>query len=1021
MHLPLRLSILLPATAFAVALATAQTAPVEGLRKSTPAIHALVNARIVHAPGKVTDDGILVIRDGVVVSAGRGAAPPDARLWDMRGLTIYPGLIDASSDYGMPKPPAAGTQEQQRQPEQRGAGDWNPHVLAHQNAVQLFAPDPKAAEKLRAAGITTVLAVPPRGIFRGTSALVTTGDGAPNRLVVKPRVAHHIALAVPPSEGYPSSLMGTIALIRQTLYDARWYRAAEEAVAKNPALPRPERNEALAALREAADGRMPVVIEASSAWDVLRADAIAREFGLDAAIRGTGAEYLRLEAVRATKRAMLIPVNFPDPPAVQTPEEALQVSLAELRHWDEAPDNPWRLRKEGVSLAFTTSGLKDPATLLKRVRRAVERGLPRDEALASLTVVPARLFGVDKTLGTLEPGRAATFLVADGDLFAGKTIIHETWIDGRRYEVRPRPEVDVRGTWRLTWTGLPAEDSLLLFVKGEGDAPRASVKTKREMPAKSFEIQQAGRRVALAFAGDSLGIPGVLRLTGLVRGEAMEGKGERPDGSALRWSATRVAGFVPEPDTAAAKRPDSASFPPLYPPGEYGRPEPPAQPAAVVVRGATVWTSGPDGRLENADLLVQRGRIVRVGRGLEAPADAVVIDGRGKHVTPGLIDAHSHMAVEGSVNEGAQAISAEVRIGDVLDPDDISIYRSLAGGLVAAHVLHGSANPIGGQSQFIKLRWGSLPEALKVEGCPPTIKFALGENVKQSNWGDRHTSRYPQTRMGVEQLMRDAFRRALDYERAWKAYEKKKAGIPPRRDLELDALLDVVRGTRLVHCHSYRQDEILAMMRVAEEYGFRIRVFQHILEGYKVADVMAQHGAGGSSFSDWWGYKLEVYDAIPHNGALMHAQGVLVSFNSDSDELSRRMNLEAAKAVKYGGVAEMEALKFVTINPAMQMKTDARMGSLEPGKDADFVVWSGHPLSTYTVCEQTWVDGRRLFDLGDDLRLREEARRQRAVLIQKAVAAPRPPGTDGPVPGGPRTADLTARGTRHGRCEEGRP
>jgi N-acetylglucosamine-6-phosphate deacetylase len=340
-----------------------------------------------------------------------------------------------------------------------------------------------------------------------------------------------------------------------------------------------------------------------------------------------------------------------------------------------------------------------------------------------------------------------------------------------------------------------------------------------------------------------------------------------------------------------------------------------------------------------------------------------------------------------------------VRIGDVIDPDDIAIYRALAGGLTTALILHGSANPIGGQSQVIKMRWGVPAEEVKFAEAPPTIKFALGENVKQSNWGERYTTRYPQTRMGVEQIMRDAFQAALDYRAEHARHEKQHAGLPPRVDLELEALLEILDGTRLIHCHSYRQDEILAMMRVAEDFGFRIAVFTHILEGYKVADVMARHGAAGSSFSDWWAYKLEVYDAIPYNGALMHAQGVLTSFNSDSDELTRRLNLEAAKAVKYGGLTEEEALKFVTINAAKQLRVDRLVGSLEPGKTADFVIWSGHPLSTYSICEQTWVDGRRYFDRDEDRQLQQEVQRQRTTLIQKALrsaarkdaAPPKPP------------------------------
>jgi len=302
--------------------------------------------------------------------------------------------------------------------------------------------------------------------------------------------------------------------------------------------------------------------------------------------------------------------------------------------------------------------------------------------------------------------------------------------------------------------------------------------------------------------------------------------------------------------------------------------------------------------------------------------------------------------------------------------------------------LHGSANTIGGQNQVVKFRWGALPEEMKFAAAPAGIKFALGENVKRSNWGS--SSRYPQTRMGVEQLLRDAFRAAEDYRRRWKDYRSFKRGLPPRVDLEQEALVEVLEGKRLIHCHSYRQDEILAFLRVCEEFHVRVATLQHILEGYKVADVMAKHGVGGSSFSDWWAYKFEVYDAVPYNGAIMHEAGVVVSFNSDDAELARRLNLEAAKAVKYGGVPPEEALKFVTLNPAKQLGVDKFVGSIEPGKDADLVLWSASPLSTFSRCEQTWIDGRKYFDRSEDVRRREEMAARRTALIQRVIASGEP-------------------------------
>ncbi len=347
-----------------------------------------------------------------------------------------------------------------------------------------------------------------------------------------------------------------------------------------------------------------------------------------------------------------------------------------------------------------------------------------------------------------------------------------------------------------------------------------------------------------------------------------------------------------------------------YPLGEFGRKAAPEQPAVVLFRNATVWTSGPRGRLDNADLLVERGKIKTVGVGLASPEGAIVVNATGKHISPGIIDCHSHIATDGGVNESGQTITAEVRVGDFVDPNDINIYRQLAGGVTSSNILHGSANTIGGQNQVLKFRWGAGPEEMKFTAAPQGIKFALGENVKQSNWGERANNRYPQTRMGVEQLVNDAFCAAKQYRQAHDQWNRTKTGLPPRTDLELEALAEVVEGKRLIHCHSYRQDEILALLRTCESFGIQIATLQHILEGYKLADVMAKHGVGGSSFSDWWAYKFEVLDAIPYNGALMHNAGVVVSFNSDDAELARRLNLEAAKAVKYGGVQPEEALKI---------------------------------------------------------------------------------------------------------------
>jgi imidazolonepropionase-like amidohydrolase len=1020
-----RFLILIIITLAGLSALCAQTAPTVGLRDNTPSVHAFTNARIVVAPGRVIGSGTLVIRNGVVEAVGeRVTLPADARVWDMQGRTLYPGLIEMASDIGMPKPP-----QQQLQPfspasapsrpePQKGATHWNAKVLADFTAHTEFQPDNRAAEKLRSQGFTLAVTLPQRGVFRGSSSLIDLGEGSASDLIVKPQVGQVIALEATGGflSGYPNSLMGTIALIRQTWYDADWYRKSHDSFGRKPGQKRPETNNSLAALADALQARQPVMITASDELNHLRAAKIGKEFGLNLWVLGSGEEYQRLDAIKATGVPVILPLNFPEPPSVDAPEEALNVSLEDLRHWDVAPENPGRLAKAGVPFSLTSAQLKDPANFLAQVRKAIERGLSADAALAAVTTTPARLLGLDKRYGTLETGKVANIVVTNGDLFAEKTRIHEVWIDGKRYEVKPPPTADARGTWGLNISVDPGQSGTLK-LSGDVDKPSGSI-TWREKELRLGNVTFAAGRLAFTVATDSIGWKGTMTMSGTVSDKEIFGVGERTDGTPFTWFASHTEPAKEEPDTTQPKKPEMASFPDVYPPGEYGRAKLPDQPQHVLVKNATIWTQGPQGKLEGADMLVTRGKIAQVGKNISAPAGAVIIDATGKHVTPGLIDAHSHTGVSGSVNEGGQAITPEVRIADVLDPDNIWIYRQLAGGTTAANILHGSANPIGGQNAVVKWRWGALPDELLIAGAPAGVKFALGENVKQSHFrpGGQPSTRYPQTRMGVEQIIRDRFMAARDYQRSWKEWERDKTKIPPQRDLELDAIVEMLEGKRLIHSHCYRQDEILMLIRVCEEFGITIASFQHVLEGYKVAEAIAKHGAGASTFSDWWGFKLEAYDAIIGNGPLMHSQGVLVSYNSDNSQLATRMNWEASKAVKFG-LSEEEALKFVTINPAKQLKIDHLVGSLEVGKDADFVVWSDNPVSSYTKCEQTWVDGRKYFDVEEDRKMREQIQMERATLIQKVHSSKRQPSA--PAAGGPSARMRRPQETVLQSCMEG--
>jgi imidazolonepropionase-like amidohydrolase len=415
-------------------------------------------------------------------------------------------------------------------------------------------------------------------------------------------------------------------------------------------------------------------------------------------------------------------------------------------------------------------------------------------------------------------------------------------------------------------------------------------------------------------------------------------------------------------------------------------------PPILLIQNATILTIS-HGAIEHGSILIRDGKIAEVAQSIAKPQGAEVIDANGQFVMPGIIDCHSHIAVDGSVNEGSLSVSSMVNIADVLNPEDIDIYRDLAGGVTVANVLHGSANSIGGQTLVIKLRWGVPASRLPFEGAMPGIKFALGENPKRSNFSIRgQEKRYPATRMGVEETIRAAFTEARDYKSKWDDYNKRTSGgeknlIPPRRDLRLDPLVEVLEGKRYVHSHCYREDEILMLLRVAKEFGFKVRTFQHVLEGYKVADEIAASGAGASTFSDWWAYKVEAYDAIPYNAAIMTRRGVVVSINSDDAEEATHLNQEAAKSIRYGGLSREQALKMVTINPAMQLGIDKRVGSIDVGKDADLVIYNHDPLSAYAVVQKTLIDGRVYFDRAHDVAERADREKEKKALIEKEKKA----------------------------------
>ena len=985
------------------------TAPEVGVRNRAPRSWALTNATIVTRPGELIERGTLLIENGRIVSVGADMEVPDeCRVVDLEGHTIYPGLIDAWSEIDVPT-------------EQSESAHWNPFARPEREAVTAWKGGGSYDEKLREAGFAMRLIVPAGSILKGTSALVTTADGVTVSSVVSDRVAHHLRLTSvrgASRKQYPNSPMGSVALARQTFYDAKWYRDAWRAFRNDSSADRPETNRALEVVGNATANDELFVFEAPDEQYAMRVNRFAIEFGLNRVVlRGSGREYQRLDEIAATGYPVILPLDFPKAPNVATAEAAHDATLAELMHWHLAPENPARLKAAGIPIAFTTDGLSVPSDLRKRVRTAVQRGLDEDDALHACTLAPAKLFEVDDKFGSIERGKAAHLMICDGDWLDEATKVVETWVDGHRFQHAPKPPAAPDGVWELKVQDAP-RDRATIYIKLEEKDGNTKVRASTEpfvasdeSPADDPEetdskdvvdgkvIDSGFGRLTMTFPNSLWDGDGIVRVSAtLLAGDDEQLVGSLVDEAGKRFSVTaRKQGSVgdnadenanEDAEDEAEEEDTPLEFAVNYPFGAFGTEQPVRETPTVLIENATIWTCGPRGILKDASILLEDGKVSRVaasGEAIEVDDSAQRIDAKGKHVTPGIIDCHSHMATDGGVNEGTQAITAEVRIGDFVDATDISIWRQLAGGVTTANILHGSANPIGGQNQVIKLRWGQSPEAMKFAEAPQGIKFALGENVKQSNWGDDFTTRYPQSRLGVEQIMRDAFIAAKDYEREWAQWRVDGKGIPPRKDLELDALLEIVNGQRWIHCHSYRQDEILALMRTLESFDITIGTFQHILEGYKVAKEMAEHGAMGSAFSDWWAYKFEVYDAIPYNGALMHNEGIVVSFNSDDAELARHLNHEAAKAMKYGGVPPEEALKFVTLNPARQLRIDQYVGSLESGKHADVVIWSGDPLQITSRCEQTWIDGARYFDIEEEKAMRDANLELRNRLVREIL------------------------------------
>ena len=938
------------------------------VKTSNEPFQAIVNATVVLSPGNLIENGTVLFRNGKIIDVGQNISiPKNTVVHDKKGLYVYPSFIDVTTSFGVKAPTRASSSGRSASYEASREGYyWNDHILSDFNAASAFNYDTKTAKTLRAHGFGVVNTHRNDGIHRGTSVVVALDDQSNNSYrIINSNAAEQLSFSKSAqyNQSYPGSVMGAMALIRQFYYDLDWYKKggsnskdlAIEAAIKNYSLPK--------------------IFYAENKLNVMRAVKISKELGLNFSVVSTGLEFENISELAQHNPTLIVPVSFPKAFDLTDLNIVEKLTLQQLRRWNQAPSNLSVLEKNNISFAITPQGTKNAEEFMSNIQKAISYGLSENKALEALTTQPAKILNMQGKVGEIKKGAYANFLVSSGPLFNSNTIIFENWTLGNLNVVSNGLQTSIDGDYTFTHD----DSQYILSIKNSQSKVSStitkdsvSLKTKTSLSNGWLNISVVDQKEeAFAFINANTND----KALGNILFKDFDGNNNQV---VLSKKESK-----PKKKTNSKKPYDPVGV--TFPNKAYGFKTKPTQ-KTTLFKNTTVWTGEDAGILENTDVLVVNGKIELVGKDLTHD-DALVIDATGKHLTAGIVDEHSHIAAS-SINEGGHNSSAEVSIQDVIDPEDIDIYRNLSGGVTTIQILHGSANPIGGQSAIIKLKWGE--KNLLFEDAPGFIKFALGENVKQSNWGSY--SRFPQTRMGVEQVFVDYFQRAKEYDSEWKDYNnlprrERSRTNPPRYDVEMKVLAEILNKERFVSCHSYVASEINMLMKVANKFNFNINTFTHILEGYKVADEMREHGVGGSTFSDWWAYKCEVNDAIPYNRPIMTKAGVTVAYNSDDAEMSRRLNQEAAKAVKYGGLSEEEAWKYVTINPAKLLRIDDKVGSIKEGKHADLALWNNNPLSVYAIAEKTMIEGVLYYDIEETQNLIKENNEEKNLLLSMMIEA----------------------------------
>ncbi|MEW4567191.1 amidohydrolase family protein [Tautonia sp. JC769] len=965
--IPATLAATLCLSLLAPAIARAQGA--ERRPDYQPAAVAVTGATIVASPEQTIEDGTVVLRGGLIEAVGPALeieVPYDAETIEGDGLVLYPGFIDLYTTIGQDENvPRSATGLSRPIPldefPQASTPPDNRNGLTPEfrvsSALKL---EEGAVRSRRNLGFTALLSAPSGAIATGQSALVSLGGLGRRESIVSESVALHLNLAnprgreyglfeafgirhdehcaghthspqdealihlieeamaaagPPDSGGYPGALMGVIAHLRQAMLDAEYHHKLLE-YARDKGGPLPPFDPSLDALYAARTGALPAWWQAESQDAIHRALDLAGEFGTGAVLVGGRDAFEVIDRLKERKTPVVLRVDFPKEPEVPSEDEYRRKPIAErdppLRElqqararWDDRVGVAGKLAEAGIPFAFSSDGLNRVDDFHAKVRQAIAGGLDEADAIRALTLDAAQIAGVADRLGTIEPGKLAHLVAWDGSYGSKDSKPRYLFVDGEKFEMNA------------------------------GDRPRNSARDEQDTSDDDDESDDSDDE-----ADES---------------DDEDDDSDDEDDDESEEGEEAEAESDEEPFVDVATEFDEDRVPSLTTGGN------------VLIKDATILTVS-NGTIPKGSILVEDGKIAAVGESIEAPEGVTVIDAAGMVALPGIIDTHSHMAIEGGVNEGSLSINPEVRVKDVVTGDDVTIFQAAAGGVTAARLLHGSANTIGGQDAVIKLIYGKPARDLILRDGPQGVKFALGENVTRKR--SSNPDRFPFTRPGVEAVLVRAFEEARAYQARRRAFADAVAAgkdvSPFRRDLRLEALADMLDGSIKIHSHCYRADEILMLLRTAERYGMKVQSLQHVLEGYKIAAEIAAHGASSSTFSDWYAYKVEAYDAIPHNAALLTEAGAAVCIKSDSGEEVRHLYVEAAKMVRYGGVSEDQALAMITLNPARELGLDHRLGSIEVGKDADIALFNAHPLDGFAQCQLTLIDGDVAFQRHHD-------------------------------------------------------